>query len=115
MEFGVQDIEGGDFVVFREGEKGMKQRDEAALVFGEEVLKDRVFGEVYGPEVGFCLLLVVVCPFVGLGFFEVGGVCFFHVFLLMGVKVVFLYSYPMQNPIRFLGKREKNRDFLKKS
>ena len=116
MEFGVQDIEGGDFTLFREGEEGMKQGDEVTLVFGEEVLKDRVFGEVYGPEGRGCLLgRVGVCAcmrgclFMGLGSFAVGGVChgFFHVFLLMGVKVVFLSFLPMQNPIRFLGKREK--------
>ncbi len=93
-------------------------------MFFKEVLKGDVFGEVYGPErLGVCLLMGLgycgfcffhgVCPFVGLGFLNSGGGCFCHGFFHHGgppdggVKRVFLYSYPMQNPIRFLGKREK--------
>ncbi len=95
----------------------MKQGYEAALVFGEEVLKDRVFGEVYGPEVGFCLLLVGVgvYPFVGLGFFVV---CFCHGFfhhggfLLMGGKSGFSLLLPHAKSDPFFGKKGKKVRFF---
>ncbi len=64
----------------------MKQGYEAALMFGEEVLKDRVFGEVYGSEVGFLH-------------------CFFHIFLLMEVGCFYLFL--MQNRDRIWRIREK--------
>ena len=115
MKFGVQDIEGGDFTLFREGEEGMKQGDEAALVFGEEVLKDRVFCEVYGPEGGGCLLLVGVCPFVRGCFFVV---CFCHGFfhggfLLMGGGLFLPFPHAKSDP--FFGKKGKKVRFFKKN